>query len=245
MLVDIVDFKAHVDEYLARLRIEEIIIIMCGDKKLARLEACRQPSPEPLPPLKLSETAKPYEPWPRKATYQEFLELSSNSEEQFEYIDGEIYLMTAPKVVHQSALGELYRIFASWFKGKSCRPFFAPFDITLKRTAANINVVQPDLMVICDLDRHMNTKGYYMGVPTLLVEILSESTRGKDSLKKLDLYLAAGVSEYWIINPISREIAVMSFEKGRITDGRMSGTGESVESILFKGLQVEVDELFQ
>ena len=44
----------------------------------------------------------------------------------------------------------------------------APYDITLKRNAENINVVQPDLMVICDLEENLNEKNYYMGVPSLM-----------------------------------------------------------------------------
>ena len=52
----------------------------------------------------------------------------------------------------------------------------SPYDITIKRSAEDINVVQPDLMVICDLEENLAEDGYYYGVPTLLVEVLSENT---------------------------------------------------------------------
>ena len=88
----------------------------------------------------------------------------------------------------------------------------APYDITLKRNADNTNIVKPDLMVICDLEENLNEMNYYMGVPSLMVEILSEGSIGKDAVKKLDLYMSTGVREYWIINTFSKEINVCLFE---------------------------------
>jgi len=50
-------------------------------------------------------------------------------------------------------------------------------------------------MVICDLEAKLDANDYYQGTPTLLVEILSESTQRKDLITKLDLYLSCGVEE--------------------------------------------------
>jgi prevent-host-death family protein len=243
MLVKATDLKNNLGKYLREAMREEIIIVSNG-RKVARLTAYEELLPQPATPLLLGERAEAYSVYPRKATYEEFLELTNTSEERFEYIDGEIYWMSSPKTIHQQALGELYFVFASWFRNKGCRPMLAPYDITLKRNAENINVVQPDLMVICDLEQHLNDKGYYMGVPSLAVEILSESTRGKDSVKKLDLYLSTGVREYWIVNPFSREITVFKFENGDMADSRSFRGGDSAVSFIFDGLKVRVESLF-
>ena len=56
----------------------------------------------------------------------------------------------------------------------------APYDIMLQRNEHNKNVVQPDLMVICDLDEKLGDDDYYKGIPTLVVEITSRSTKSKD-----------------------------------------------------------------
>lgn len=61
-----------------------------------------------------------------KATYQAFLELSKNSAERYEYIDGEIFLLTSPKTDHQLALTQLFGAFHRFFDGKECIPFVAP-----------------------------------------------------------------------------------------------------------------------
>jgi Uma2 family endonuclease len=70
----------------------------------------------------------------------------------------------------------------------------SPFDIKLIKLADNICVVQPDLFVICD-PSNVDKKGNYLGIPTLVVEVLSPSTRSKDLLKKLDLYLECDIRE--------------------------------------------------
>jgi Uma2 family endonuclease len=61
------------------------------------------------------------------ATFEEFLELQKESEERYEYIDGEIYLLASPKTAHQMALTELFGIFYNFFQGKKCTPMVAPY----------------------------------------------------------------------------------------------------------------------
>src|SRR5690554_2548245 len=207
MIVNSTDLKNNLGKYL-RLSAREEIIITSNGKKIAKLSAYEDIGKTPKNGNRiLYEQAPVYDMTPRKASYEEFLKLAADSNERYEYIDGEIYLLSSPKAIHQKILSELHFIFYNWFQEKKCRPFFAPFDITLKRNSDNINVVQPDLMVICDLEKNLDERGYYMGIPTLVVEIISESSRSKDLIKKLDLYMSTGVKEYWIINPLNQEVS--------------------------------------
>jgi Uma2 family endonuclease len=100
------------------------------------------------------------------------------------------------KTAHQIVITELFGIFYNFFQDTNCTPIVAPYDIELRRTSENINIVQPDMMIICDLEEKLNEDDYYKGVPSLVVEVLSKSTRRKDLIKKLDLYMSCGVSEY-------------------------------------------------
>lgn len=243
MLVNATDLKNNLGKYLREAMREEIIVVSSG-RKVARLTAYDEPERQPDVALKLGEPAEVYAAYPRRATYDEFLELTESTDDRYEYIDGVIYAMASPKTIHQQALGELYYVFASWFRGKRCRPMLAPYDITLRRFTEDINVVQPDLMVICDLEEKVNHQGYYMGVPDLLVEILSESTRGKDSVKKMDLYLSTGVREYWIVNPFRHEITVYLFDDKELVDSRCFQSGQMAASFIFDGLEIPVQSLF-
>ena len=244
MIVNATDLKNNLGKYLRAAAREEVIITSSG-RKVARLTAYEDAVDTSDSESLINEKAEAYALKPRKVTYEEFLQISENSEKRYEYIDGEIYLMASPKAIHQQILGELYGIFYNWFKGKSCKPMLAPFDITLKRNEENKNIVQPDLMVICDLEEKLNEKNYYMGVPSLMVEILSESTRGKDSVKKLDLYMSTGVKEYWIINPFSKEVTVFLFENFDVVKNITYKKSENLVSFIFDGLEVSLESLFQ
>ncbi|MGD9154589.1 MAG: Uma2 family endonuclease [Bacillota bacterium] len=135
--------------------------------------------------------------------------------------------------------------FYNWFQGKKGTPLVAPYDITLKRDPERVNIVQPDIMVLCDLEEKLDRDDYYQGIPALVVEILSESTRSKDLIKKLDLYMSCGVSEYWIVNPINREVTVYFFADQKISNNITYRKTESACSRIFEGLSVALCRVFQ
>jgi Uma2 family endonuclease len=99
-------------------------------------------------------------------------------------------------------------------------------------------------MVICDLEENLNEKDYYMGVPALVVEIISESTCSKDLIKKLDLYMSTGVREYWITNPLNWEVCIYLFEENNISKNSTFKNRETAISYLFTGLEVNLDTIF-
>lgn len=247
MIVNSTDLKNNLGKYLRDCAKEEMIITSSG-RKIARLLAFEEngqiktrPNGEGL----VSERAEAYDYAQKKISYEEFLHITENSEKRYEYIDGEVYLLASPKTMHQRVLGELYILFYNWFKDKKCTPILAPYDITLKRSLENINVVEPDLVVICDLEENLNDKDYYMGIPVLVVEIISESTRTKDAIKKLDLYMSTGVSEYWIINPLNREIAIYFFENNNIAKNETYKKNEVASSYFFIGLITNLKDIFK
>jgi len=244
MIVDLTDLEKNLAKYLCLSAREEIVITRNG-MKVARLTSYAEYEDDINTAGYMEEQARAYEVMPQRATYEEYLRLTEASDERYEYIDGEIYLMASPKAYHQETLGELYLIFGNWFQGKICRPMLAPFDITLKRDTDDINVVQPDLMVICDLKEKLNDNNYYMGVPALVVEIISESTRGRDLVKKLELYMSTGVREYWVVNPLNREVCVYLFEDNEISKYTTYKEHDTAVSCQFDGLAVSLDMIFR
>lgn len=181
----------------------------------------------------------------RKATYEEFLELTKDTEDRYEYIDGEIFLQASPKTDHQLVQTELFGAFYHTFSETDCTPFVAPYDITIRRSEDNINVVQPDLMVICDLEEKLGDDGYYKGVPVLVVEILSPTTRRLDLLKKLNLYMNGGVHEYWIVDPENKDITLFTFKNGDISDRFTFKAPEKARSVTFPHLVVDLVKVFR
>ena len=133
---------------------------------------------------------------------------------RYELIDGVVHLMSAPTADHQRVLGRLFRKFADYLDDKACEVFVAPFDVCLSGEGDDdYMVVQPDILVICDESKIDNR--YCNGAPDLVVEILSPSTSRMDRIKKHNKYLQAGVREYWIADPVDRNVVVNLLENGK------------------------------
>ena len=191
----------------------------------------------------VAENASVYTTEKRKISYEEFIEITENSDLRYELIDGEIINLASPNYQHQYAVAEILTSFHNWFKGKKCRPLTSPFDVNLLKGEENKNVVQPDIIVICDTE-NIDEKGKYKGIPTLVVEILSGSTRRYDMIKKLDLYMQTGIKEYWIVDPDKKGIYLYNFEDQDINDFIVYTGDKIVKSNVFQGLEVGLTGIF-
>ncbi len=225
-------------QYLKLAQFEDIIVTKNGKRAVVikkyqdTIKNC----------FNVAEEAENYDWKNERISYQDFLKLSEESENRYEYIDGEVYLLASPSYDHQNIIVEMLNMFYNWFKGKKCRPLTAPFDVTLTKNNEK-NVVQPDIIVICDTE-NINEKGRYTGTPTLVVEVLSESTQKKDMLKKLNLYLYSGIEEYWIVNPWRQEVYTYCFFEQDIKEHRVHKIADTVESMVFEGLGIPLEQIF-
>lgn len=193
----------------------------------------------------VKENALDYQYGGKKVSYEEFMEIYEKSTLRMEYINGEIYLLGSPNLGHQEILGRLHLIFNEYFKVKKCRVFLAPFDVHFrKKDIKDPDVMQPDLLLACDVKGNVNEKGKYMGTPTLVLEILSDSTRSKDMVDKLNTYMLSGIREYWIADPRQEQVIVYTFDDNEIEDLTCYKRGDNAASLIFEGLSLNVNELF-
>ena len=81
---------------------------------------------------------------------------------------------------------------------------FARFDVVL----SPIDVVEPDLLYVSNERSNIFTEDNAQGMPDLLVEIVSDTTRRMDEIVKLQLYERFGVREYWIVDPVLDAVKV-------------------------------------
>lgn len=149
-------------------------------------------------------------PTPRetKMTAEEYFEKTPENDKHVELINGRIVDYSAPNEQHQDivlGIASELRIFIKANDG-SCKPMISPFDVKLD----DYNVVQPDVMVICDKGK-MDGKRCY-GAPDFIIEVTS-SNYTNDYVEKLALYKNAGVREYWIVDPLYERVMVYFFEQ--------------------------------
>lgn len=131
-------------------------------------------------------------------------------EQRVELIDGMIYEMSVPTSVHQLMDGFIYAKFLEYIAGKKgkCLPIVSPIDVQLD--CDQKTMVQPDVVIVCDRDKVI--RRCVCGAPDFVLEILSQSTRKKDMVTKLNKYMNAGVREYWMIDPDQKRVLVYDFE---------------------------------
>jgi Uma2 family endonuclease len=253
MYVSATTIQNNFGKYLKLCERENVIITKNGKKRALLLYYPRNndgyEAGEPVYDYGTSPKKRPE----NRVTYREFLEMTENSEKRYELIDGVVYLMASPGFTHQNVLGRLHIIFHVYFEGnESCSPYLSPFDVDLIRqplkeerevTEDDINVVEPDLMVLCDPEKDVNEKDRYKGTPELVVEILSPSTRSKDMVKKLDLYMESGIKEFWILDPKLKAVRVFGFRDYDLKEDAHFGVKERAESFLYPGLSADVGGL--
>lgn len=158
--------------------------------------------------------------------------------ERAELIDGKMYMMATPTLTHQDILMWLSATIWNYIKKKKgpCRVLPAPFAVYIKNDEHNY--VEPDVTVICDGDK-LDDKGCH-GAPDWAIEIVSPSSRTMDYIRKCSLYEAAGVREYWIVDPKERRILVYDFEHGTSTQHSFA---EQVKAGIYEDFSLDFKEV--
>ncbi len=169
-------------------------------------------------------------------------------QERVELIRGKIFRMSpAPNRVHQRISAFLTSRFYNFFEGNSCEVYPAPFDVRLPRKNVSSNkaetVVQPDLCVVCDLDK-LDDRGC-LGAPDLVVEILSPGNTHKEMHEKYEVYQESGVREYWLVNPLDKNVLIYLLDEAGEFKGQKPFVEEMlVTSFIFPDLSVDLKEVF-
>lgn len=127
-----------------------------------------------------------------------------------ELIYGQFYYMTTPNRIHQDVLSFLFLEISNYirFKKSLCKVYLSRFAVKLFQD--NRTVVEPDISVICD--RGKLTDRGCSGAPDWIIEIISPDNPAHDYVRKLSLYMDAGVREYWIVDPLERTIFAYNLE---------------------------------
>ena len=126
-----------------------------------------------------------------------------------ELIDGMVYLMATGDDWHQWLTPELGRQIGNHLSGKECL-LYTEFDVRLFYEAdeSDTTVVRPDIIVVCDRNKSFGKKNC-QGAPDFVIEILSESSEGRDFIDKKKAYRRAGVKEYWIVSKEALHVFIL------------------------------------
>lgn len=180
-----------------------------------------------------------------------------------ELIKGKIFPMSAPSRLHQEVSMNLSTLLKIYLKENhlDCKVYAAPFDVRLLRNPNEslekrldktdkevYTVVQPDICVICDLEK-LDDKGCN-GAPDLIIEIVSEKSAAgarRDIKDKYEIYAANGVTEYWLARPSEKTVQkfILNSATNTYEVAGFYGINDTVPCSTLSNLEIEVNEIFE
>ncbi len=170
---------------------------------------------------------------------EQYLLLVSNSDQRYEYYDGEVSLLAGGSSNH-AAIALNFGVALDQALGDDavCRPYVSDKLVQVNST----KIVIPDVVVSCDLADHGESQ--IINSPILVVEVLSQSTEMTDRFVKLALYQEKeSIQEIVFISQVIQRVEILS----RSATGwlyQQYGTGQSfhLESL---DIEIEIRQLYR
>lgn len=202
-------------------------------------------------------------------TYGDYVQW--DDDERWELIDGRPHAMAAPSLPHQRLVGSIYRQLdvqlegeaapslphqrlvselgaqlVAQLRGATCEALVSPVDVRLpianEPDEAIVDVVQPDVLVVCDPSK-LDDRGC-RGAPDLVIEVLSPSTTEHDRVTKRALYERHGVREYWLVSPAERLVTVYLHDHDHFATTLIERTTGRFPVVVLPGVKVDWDLAF-
>ncbi len=165
---------------------------------------------------------------------EDYLTGELSSDIKHELIDGTIYAMAGASANHERISGNIYRKLGNHLENQPCEPFGSDMKLRI-----NANFFYPDVMVDCLFD---NSEPYFTQTPIIIVEVLSKSTRKKDTTLKFISYInIPTLKEYVLIEQDFVDVQVFRRSEGWLVRHYFLGDEITFESI---GLTLPVEDIY-
>ena len=160
----------------------------------------------------------------------------------YEIIDGHMIRKSAPAPLHQEISRNLLFTLETYNRSNQKGSLFcAPLDVYLDE----YNKPQPDIIFISKEKSEMITHDGIMGVPDLIIEIISPTSIIRDRIEKKNLYERMTVQEYWLVDPQYEAIEIYTLQNNRYELFSAATTFEGeFKSALFDGLSINLNDIF-
>jgi Uma2 family endonuclease len=174
-------------------------------------------------------------------TYEDYLKLP-NDGKRYEIIEEVLYVANAPSFQHQYTVHQIDRQLGNFVSTHQLGYVIpAPFEVHL---SAISRPVQPDITFIRSERISVHSLQIFEGAPDLIVEVLSPESVRRDRVTKFTAYEAAGVTEYWIVNPNARIVEVYILSHGEYAAMGEFKDAEAIQSQVLAGIEIATHSLF-
>lgn len=146
----------------------------------------------------------------QKMTIEEYLAFENASTEKHEYYRGEVFAMAGAKVHHNEIVVNTLSLIKQFLKGRPCKPYNSDQRIHIEK---NSLFTYPDISIICGEVITLNDDEMNALNPSVIIEVLSPSTRTYDRSYKFRLYREIPTLKEYIIlesESVGAEIAIFN-----------------------------------
>ena len=172
-------------------------------------------------------------------TFQQYIAAERTSDVKHELVDGEVFDMSGGTPEHAALIAAVTAAIHTQLRGRPCRAFSSDL-----RVRASDLTTYPDVTVVCGrLERDPDDDSTILN-PTVLVEVLSDSTEAFDRGKKAENYRRiASLREYVFVSQHEPHIEVFRrTDQGWVLLEAQKGGRLRLESI---SCELDVDSIFE
>jgi Uma2 family endonuclease len=149
----------------------------------------------------------------QKISVEAYLEMENASVEKHEYYQGEVFAMSGAKVPHVMICDNMLTTLKQKLKGRLCRPFGSDLRIHVE---ANTFFTYPDISIVCGDVVTLNNDNFNVLNPSVIIEVLSNSTKNYDRGDKFKLYRdIPTLKEYVLVDSESVGVEIFRLNASR------------------------------
>jgi Uma2 family endonuclease len=160
--------------------------------------------------------------------------------QRIELADGFLEFLDVPTKLHEKILQYLYHALFDFVR--AARLGVVHFAGT-RAKLRDQNIRMPDVLFLSHEKKGSGNEDYYLGAD-LVMEVVSKTPkdRKRDLVEKRADYAAAGIQEYWIIDPELKQITVLSLQGKKYQVHGVFKKGQCASSPLLQDFAVDVSE---
>ena len=183
------------------------------------------------------------QPPAHRLSYDEFLDWC-DEDTLAEWVDGEVQMTSPASLRHQRIGYFLQNIMGHWVEDRELGEIITP-PFQMRLTVPGPRGREPDILFVAREHRERLRATYLDGPADLLVEIVSPESISRDRGEKFVEYEAAGVSEYWLIDPDRRQAEFYQRDSTGHYQLALGGAAGTYVSPLLAGFSLPVAWLWE
>ncbi len=182
----------------------------------------------------------------QKMTLEEFVAYDDGTDNLYELENGELIWMPSES--------EINRRITMFLLAYLLRQGIPSYRLTMKTevavSGARVSVRLPDLLVLSE-ELATVLEGASRSIvlmdmppPLLAVEVVSPNQEKRDYRYKRSEYAARGITEYWIVDPIQKQITILELVEGFYEEKVYQGS-DQIKSPLFSQIDLTAEQILQ